>query len=294
MTGKTHIAISAASVTFYLLASGVRMSPCPIYLQSLFQFEQGTALHGMDCTHMFSVAALFVLGVSAGLFPDLDAEGASLERLPVRAASYLERQQAFRLRGKSASHRRASQIRRRRQSSSPFGDAALTGFMLSLLRVLLLLVSNILRITGFLLRTFTMHRGFTHTLLGASLFGAAVFFVTSLITEKSYATLATGAWLTGYMSHLASDACTPSGIPLFRVPLAHAFARRRAGRFERAGQAGKRSKPAFYANLTGRSLFHMLPVGMRVATGSYIDTTVLRWSGWIACGAAAFIMCVAL
>src|SRR5215213_3452421 len=109
MTGKTHIAISAASVTVYMLAAGVRITHCPVYLQALFRNEQGTPLSRIDCTEVYGAAALFILGVSAGLFPDLDADGASLERLPARAGEYLDRRRPpFRSLRQSRGHKGAN------------------------------------------------------------------------------------------------------------------------------------------------------------------------------------------
>src|SRR3954470_17454953 len=85
MTGKTHMAISAATVASAVaMATRARASggfPCfPCVLLS----DSGTPGSGT-----YTIAGLLVLGMLAGLFPDMDAPDTELQHLPRKTAHRL-------------------------------------------------------------------------------------------------------------------------------------------------------------------------------------------------------------
>ena len=101
------------------------------------------------------------------------------------------------------------------------------------------------------IRSVSHHRGLTHELRGLLLFTGILLLFTAgplllwrLPTSAVlHITLLIGAvWMLGYLTHLLLDAATISGIPL----------------------------------LTKRRMFHLLPRGRRIRTGSWPDTLLLR------------------
>src|SRR4051812_38200379 len=92
MTGKTHMAISTAIVAVTLSATGTRVSgsggvQCllcfPCFLSSC------SSVPGLSDSGIYAIAGLLVLGLVAGLFPDLDAPDTELQHLPRRVADRL-------------------------------------------------------------------------------------------------------------------------------------------------------------------------------------------------------------
>ncbi len=189
MTGKTHMAISAATVALALAAAGAEATmemPRLLPLVPLVPIEPGASKPGA-----YAVAGLLVLGIVAGLFPDLDAPDTALQHLPARAARQVGR------------YIKAGMPRR-----SLLGTLAQELVRLAALPFSLILVG-----ASAMLRTFTGHRGFTHTMWGALTFTGLAATIALLVTGSAHWSLTVGAvWLLGYASHLAADACTPSGI----------------------------------------------------------------------------------
>jgi inner membrane protein len=66
------------------------------------------------------------------------------------------------------------------------------------------------------LRLLTMlpHRGVTHSVLACAVASLVAGFLVSLVAPSSASTAAAGVAL-GYLGHIAADACTPSGVPLW-------------------------------------------------------------------------------
>src|SRR5437879_4517408 len=83
MTGKTHMAISAATVAVVLSATGARASKGSPFLY------MPTPDPGASEAGVYAIAGLLLLGVVAGLFPDLDAPDTELQHLPRRVADQL-------------------------------------------------------------------------------------------------------------------------------------------------------------------------------------------------------------
>ena len=248
MTGKTHMAISAAAVAV-ALATGARASggfPCLPYVSPS---DSGTPGSGT-----FTIAGLLVLGMVAGLFPDLDAPDTELQHLPRKTADRLGWYMTGRFGGM-------------RLYLLPSPLARLMRGSISLAAIP---ISTLVGAIGAGLRASPLgagHRGFTHTLWGTLVFTSLAAGAALVITGSVPKTLTVGAvWLLGYASHLAADACTPSGIPLF-MPLRHLV----------------RATPT-------TTTFHLLPRRMRVRTGTLVDTLVLRWVAWTACTLAVISM----
>jgi membrane-bound metal-dependent hydrolase YbcI (DUF457 family) len=248
MTGKTHMAISAATVAVAMSATGARAWGSFICLPCFLPSDPVTRGSGP-----YAIAGLLVLGMVAGLFPDLDAPDTELQHLPRKAAHRLGWYMTGRFGGM-------------RLYSLPSPLARLTQGSISLLAVpITLLVSAI----GAGLRASPLgagHRGFTHTLWGALVFTSMAAGAALVVMGSVHWALTVGAvWLLGYASHLAADACTPSGIPLF-MSLKH------------------------LARASTTATFHLLPKRMWVRTGTLVDTLVLRWIAWTACTLAVISM----
>ncbi len=265
MTGKTHMAISAATVAVVLSATGARASKGIPFL------PPPTPDPGASQTGVYAIAGLLLLGVVAGLFPDLDAPDTELQHLPRRAADHVGwyitaaipgMLRMLGLHGYSRSSR-----------SSPLAWVVQGSIHLVALPFTLLVGA-----IGVGLRASplgTGHRGFTHTLWGTLLFTSLAASVALFITGSAPWALIVGAvWLLGYASHLAADACTPSGIPLFMSPLA----------LKRLVRTPRTTAFPTYPT------FHLLPKRMWVRTGTMADTLVLRWAGWTVCVLAVLSM----
>lgn len=272
MTGKTHMAVSAAAVAVLLAVTNAGSthlqtatagtSPVPGVPNLL---ARGTAPSRFEPA---LVAALMLLGVVAGLFPDLDAPDTELQHLPRRM-------------GRRLGDALAAVLPR----GSPVAQLA---------RVATHLVAGLISLAvtavSVLLRRLTIHRGFTHTLGGAALFTLLIGVLVLVLTgEWHSATLAGAVWLTGYGSHLAADACTPAGIPLFavRVPSISSRVRRPIG--SRKGHPNPRAHMKHSApadTKPGALTFHLLPVRLRVRTGTLADVVLVRWISWAVCAVA--------
>jgi membrane-bound metal-dependent hydrolase YbcI (DUF457 family) len=277
MTGKTHMAISTATVATALVATGVRASGSMAHMPPPDLIVRASG--------PYAIAGLLFLGMVAGLFPDLDAPDTQLQQLPRRAADQLGRYVTAGVHGRS-----------------PLAWL-ITTFVGLVALPFTLLVSAVAAV----LRASTPHRGFTHTLLGAFLFTALAAGATLLMTRSDQWTLIVGAvWLLGYSSHLAADACTPSGIPLLGLTNHHdrqasaAPSRNRDHANSYAGQNSRSRSPhgpqASSHNVPryrSSSMFHLLPRGMRVRTGTTADTLFIRWTAWAICAVAVTIMSVA-
>ena len=290
MTGKTHMAISTAIVATALSATGVRASGSMGYLLPAGILERGSG--------PYAIAALLLLGLVAGLFPDLDAPDTELQHLPRRAAGHIGRYATAGMRGHSPLARLIPALIQLAALPFTLGVSAVSAA----------------------LRASTTHRGFTHTLLGVMVFTSLVAGATLLITGSAQWTLGVGTvWLLGYSSHLAADACTPSGIPLFRVFGAvtrariHGFTLRNSRNTRSAGASDPSSRyvesnrwsrsdrsldvPAHNARLYpghhGARMFHLLPRDMRVRTGTVADTLFIRWTAWAICSSALVIIFIA-
>ncbi len=283
MTGKTHMAISAATVAVALSAMGSRASNVRV-------IDSATYPSGA-----YAIVGLLLLGVVAGLFPDLDAPDTELQHLPQKEVDRMGRYLT---------------VRMSRRSLLP---AVTQG----LLWLALLPFEKALAAIGAGLRAYTVHRGFTHTLLGALAFTALAVGAAFLITGDPRCSLAVGVvWALGYASHLAADACTPSGIPLLRTPIPipvsvqNAPLRRvtvaRAVRslgepgkgVSRVGREARHARSSTYTRGHTRSgvgplrgaTFHLLPRRLRIRTGTSADTLVVRWASWTVCLIAAVPM----
>src|SRR5438105_15785628 len=81
MTGKTHVAIAAATTAVVMYAAGDGFSKGTPYMLPL---EPGSSR-----PTVFPLAGLLFLGIVAGLFPDLDAPDTALQHLPRRTADRL-------------------------------------------------------------------------------------------------------------------------------------------------------------------------------------------------------------
>lgn len=272
MTGKTHVAISAAAVSVALAtaqAASSRELPSPF---SLGATEPGTAQLGG-----YAVAGLLLIGIVAGLFPDLDAPDTELQHLPCRAADRL------------AKLAKASMPRR----------SLLATMAQGFIRLAILPFALMLAAIGAGLRAFTGHRGFTHTLWGTLTFTGIAVGATILSTDSLHWSFAVGTvWLLGYSSHLAADACTPSGIPLFMFPRnpMRSASPDVLGGCNRDIFVGKRPAPASYS-IRSRSprplVVHLLPKRMRVRTGTMVDILLIRWGAWVLCAVAVAFMVTA-
>ena len=258
MTGRTHLAISAAAVAVLLAVTQ------PASRTSIGTPYSSPADPNPSALSPYAIAGLLLLGILAGLFPDLDAPDSELQHLPQRGARYIGRY----VRGS---------VRKR----SALGTLAQALVHLASLPFSLLLLG-----TSTALRTFTGHRGFTHTLWGALTFTALAATLAILLTgSMNWSVNIGGVWLLGYASHLAADACTPSGIPLFG----------RSGR-SRASKdnkiPGRTSAPRtsslpIRARASRARAFHMLPERMLIRTGTPADTLLVRWISWMVFLAAA-------
>jgi hypothetical protein len=139
-------------------------------------------------------------------------------------------------------------------------------------------ISLLLLGTSALLRTFTHHRGFTHTIWCASATTMLAALLALLAGASAELSTEVGAvWLAGYASHLVADACTPSGIPLFGNRKLHS-----GRRTHLAGISETRERRHAGYNVVKQpdAAFHLLPENMRVTTGSFTDTVIVRWVGW--------------
>lgn len=268
MTGKTHMAISAAAVAVLLAAadlSGPATATGSVGMPQLLPVEGGTSRPGMQSVAgtgtTVGTVGMLILGIVAGLFPDLDAPDTELQHLPNRAARQLERYIR-------AGARSRSVLRRLAQAS---------------VRLAVLPLTIAIGAIGTAVRMLTGHRGFTHTLWGAVAFtcliGAIVFLLTG---SGQWALPVSAVWLLGYASHLAADACTPSGIPLLGRAGNAESSRRRSHAY---------SSPAGARPSRARS-FHLLPETMRIRTGSVADTLLVRWISWVVFVVAALSMFV--
>ena len=274
MTGKTHVAVSAAAVAV-LLAVVETASRTSTETPHPLPADRGAS--APSAYSAYTVAGLLLLGIMAGLFPDLDTPDSELQHLPRKAAGHIGR------------YIRASMHKR-----SLLGALAQATMSLASLPFTLLLVG-----TSAALRAFTGHRGFTHTLWGALTFtglaAAASFLVTGSV---KWAVNIGVVWLLGYASHLAADACTPSGIPLFGSSGSSGRSgswgpSRRAGRAAISGTL--RDKRPSVRNPTSQTetgslptrdrrsragAFHLLPERMQIRTGTLVDTLLVRWVSW--------------
>ena len=255
MTGKTHIAISAATVAVALAAAGAAGAQASGDFASLLPAWTETSYPAAPAT-----AGLLLLGVVAGLFPDLDAPDTELQHLPRRAARRVRKY-----------------VRMGMPRRSPLGTLAQ-----ELARLVALPFSLLFAGAGAALRAVTGHRGFTHTLWGALAFTGLAAAAALLLTGSVHLALRVGAvWLLGYASHLAADACTPSGIPLFGDGGTGLSPRQGHSPSVRGVQLG--SRPARPRR------FHLLPRRMRIRTGGPADTAV-RWVSWVVFGVAVTFM----
>lgn len=288
MTGKTHLTISAAVTATTLLAAGLRLrtpgSVTPASARDVIVGEHVLAassdiaqgVTAWSTPALWSLFALMLVGVAAGLFPDLDAPQSELRSLPQTGARRL---------AKLAGNGRS-------------GASYLARTAINLVAIA---VSAVINLLSGVIRQFTGHRGFTHTAWGAFLFTCIASLVTFLITSDVRSALAFGGvWFVGYASHLLADACTPAGIPLL-----WGLPRQLIRRSRQGGPAGKHYRPPALASqfaaqqLNGLPygskprpqqappMFHLLPRRMLVLTGTWPDTMVIRWC-------ALFITVVAL
>lgn len=257
MTGKTHMAISAATVAVALAAAGAARA-AGAHASSGF-VSLLTAWTEMNYPAP-TIAGLLLLGMVAGLFPDLDAPDTELQHLPRRAA-----------------RRVGKYVRMAVPKRSPLGTLAQ-----ELARLMALPFSILFAGTGAALRAVTGHRGFTHTLWGALAFTGLAAAAALLLTGSVHLALHVGAvWMLGYASHLAADACTPSGIPLFGGGATVLSPRQGHSTYARGVQLGSGAASA--------RRFHLLPRRMRIRTGSPADTAV-RWVSWVVFGVAVTLM----
>ncbi len=254
MTGKTHMAISAAAVAV-AVATGARASGGFSCFPCVSPSDPGATGSGI-----YTIAGLLLLGMVAGLFPDMDAPDTELQHLPRKTAHRLGWYMTGRFGGM-------------RLYSLPLPLAWLVRGSISLAA---LPISILVGAIGAGLRASPLgagHRGFTHTLWGTLVFTSLAAGAAFAITGSVHWALTVGAvWLLGYASHLATDACTPSGIPLF-MSLRHLHTVR-----------------AIPTTTTTTTTFHLLPKRMRVRTGTLVDTLVLRWIAWTACTLAMISM----
>lgn len=263
MTGKTHMSISAATIAALLAVTRLetyvaRATMSAVDVQQSLQRE------------VPELITLLLLGVVAGLFPDLDAPDTELQHMPQNIAAHIGRFLGAGLR------------------KSSLVTAVLNGIVHLAVLPFTLLISGISAV----LRTFTVHRGFTHTLWGALLFTCITSSLAFLVTNSSQWSFAAGiVWLLGYMSHLAADACTPSGIPLFgsmsfpQALLIRLLSRARGAPLSRA--VSSKTRQPHYASKV--HAFHLLPRRMLIRTGSRTDTLVIRWLSWIVFATAMLI-----
>jgi membrane-bound metal-dependent hydrolase YbcI (DUF457 family) len=244
MTGKTHLAISAAAVAVLLASADAAEA-------GRHQASTGVSYPQPLERSTLATAGLLFLGMVAGLFPDVDAPDTELQHLPNRAAQRL----GSLMNGGIPRHSAGGTLMRE----------------IAQLAVLPLTLS--IGAIGMAVRAFTTHRGFTHTLWGALVFTGLVAGAALLFTGSAHPAWIAGAvWLLGYTSHLAADACTPSGIPLFGVAQGARFRRPRYSPHAKLGAARSRSHD--------RRVIHLLPNKLRVPTGSLIDTLLVRWVCW--------------
>ena len=266
LTGKTHMAISAATVAVLLAVAKTASRTSTETPNSL------SVDHSAPTPSAYTAVGLLVLGIFAGLFPDLDAPDSELQHLPGRLA---------RRAGWCIGEIGASTHKRSPQRTLAIAAQGLVRLASLPFTFLLLGVSTALR-------AFTVHRGFTHTLWGALVFTGLAAAVAMLLTGSVHWTANIGAvWLLGYASHLAADACTPSGIPLFGGSNGSGASRdNRASARTSASQAQTLSlarRPR-----TGRAnAFHLLPERMLIRTGTLADTLLVRWVSWVMFLAAA-------
>lgn len=282
MTGKTHMAVSAATVSVVLAVLAAAEAGSAKGTPYLLSLEPGTLQPGV-----YTIAGLLFIGIVAGLFPDLDTPDTELQRLP---------------------HRTAEHLGRYLTASVPRGSP-LAVLLQELVRVAVLPLTLILAAIGAGIRAFTGHRGFTHTVWGTLASTGLAAGATLLITGSAQWSLIVGVvWLLGYSSHLAADACTPSGIPLFMLSRssAHATACQAVADHDRRrriwqSEGGKRSN--WHSQVSREDIppghamyhswhhsrpanFHLLPNQLRVRTGTMADTLVIRWAAWVICAGA--------
>jgi membrane-bound metal-dependent hydrolase YbcI (DUF457 family) len=266
MTGKTHMAISAAAVAVLLAVtdvSGPATSTGLVGMPQLLPVEGDLSRPGMPNVPSVAGTAgtvgMLLLGIVAGLFPDLDAPDTELQHLPNKAARQLQRY-----------------IRAGTRSRSVTRRLAQAGVQLAVLPL-----TVIVGAIGTGVRMLTGHRGFTHTLWGAAAFTCLIGAIAFLLTGSGQRALPVSAvWLLGYASHLAADACTPSGIPLLG----------RAGNAEASWRGSHAYSSSAGARPSRARLFHLLPERMRIRTGSVADTLLVRWISWAVFVTAALSM----
>jgi membrane-bound metal-dependent hydrolase YbcI (DUF457 family) len=211
MTGKTHLAIAACCTALALVASGIGVEgsfltgmpdePLPTSARAGAAGAAGansltaeTLPGGPQTLSLLMLACLLAVGIVGGLFPDLDAPDTELTRLPGRVVSGAGR---------------AARLLSGRRSPIASLISCITLFVA-------LPIATLINLVGAVIRRFTTHRGFTHTLWGMLLFTAMAAGLVFLLARNLSTTLyVTAAWATGYASHLLADACTPAGIPLF-------------------------------------------------------------------------------
>ncbi|MBF6612184.1 MAG: metal-dependent hydrolase [Chloroflexi bacterium] len=331
MTGKTHMAISAATVAAVLAAGQAAGAKGIPYL---LMPERGIPDPGP-----YAIAGLLLLGIVAGLFPDLDAPDSELQHLPRRTADRL----GWYVTAWMPRPLRRPGIRGKRGMR---GYALPVRLLQGATHLAVLPFTLLVSAVGAGLRACTGHRGFTHTLLGALVFTCVTAGTALIITASVDWSLAVGAvWFSGYASHLAADACTPSGIPLFMVPAAlkrpgrastsasasvtasltgdlsnrparWSASRRPVGGGAGRGEQGRHGVWVYRADAPSRRAthhtdypgspgspghrgyrgaptFHLLPKRMRVRTGTIADTLLIRWTAWTVCAVAVIRMFVA-
>lgn len=248
MTGKTHTAAAAAAASVLLA-----------FIQASSRYATVAADQGVRLPYDLAGCSVLILaGVTAGLFPDLDAAHSELHLLPDRAVRAL-------LRYMRAAGRKRS-----------IGFAAAQACLGLAARSVSALLAGI----SALLHTFTYHRGFTHTiwcaLATAALAALASLPVSGGIEPSARVGL---VWLAGYASHLTADACTPSGIPLFGTRRARTEGREGREGMEEPRRLARASRP-LQRRARRFEAFHLLPRKMRVTTGSFVDTVIVRRACW--------------
>lgn len=227
MTGQTHLALGSAAGSTVLVAAGVR---API--AALLVPGGGPPV---DAARVAAAGGLLLLCMVGALFPDLDAPESELAHAPGKVAHGM---------------------RRTTQAVLGLPTHSLAGGLLGLgFGALGLGLGALVRALSLGVRSFTHHRGFTHTVRGmlvctGLVMGGAATLAWSLhipLAGIGSTTLLVGAvWMLGYWTHLLADAATRAGIPLFRAD--HPF--------------------------------HLLPPGRRVRTGTVCDTVLVRWAAW--------------
>jgi membrane-bound metal-dependent hydrolase YbcI (DUF457 family) len=313
MTGKTHMAISAAAVAVALSLTDAGASggkSCVPFFPCLAPLLPADPVAASGPSWAYAIAGLLMLGMVGGLFPDLDAPDTELQHLPRKAARHLGRYAAYITSGIPGMRR----------------HTPLAGLLQGIVHLALFPFTLLVDAIGGALRAVTGHRGFTHSLAGALIFTASAAGAALIIAGSARWALAVGiVWLLGYSSHLAADACTPSGIPLLmflKLPLKRsarlswAEAQEAAPQLRvpdtpvRSSDSGERlsrqdllaqrairysGPPGHYGHYGhpgygGAPMFHLLPKGMRISTGTLADTLLIRWIAWAVCAVAVLRM----